>query len=103
MRRALILIERAVACPPVCDASTPIYSRFADGPNTASDRFQRRARQTSIEKGMNMLWTAAVVLMVLWALGLATSHTLGGFLHVLLILAVVAVVVRLVQGRKAIP
>jgi hypothetical protein len=48
-----------------------------------------------------MLWTIAVILLVLWALGFATSYTMGGLVHILLILAVVAVVVRLIQGRKA--
>jgi flagellar biogenesis protein FliO len=66
-------------------------------------RFQRRMRQTSVEKGMNMLWTIAVVLLALWVLGFATSYTMGGLIHILLILAVVAVVVRLIQGRRAIP
>jgi len=47
-----------------------------------------------------MLWTLAVVLLVLWGLGLATSYTLGGLIHILLVLAVVAVVVRLIQGRR---
>jgi len=52
---------------------------------------------------MNMLWTVAVVLIVLWALGFATSYTMGGLIHILLILAIVAVVVRLIQGRKVLP
>ena len=47
-----------------------------------------------------MLWTIFVVLLVLWLLGLVTSYTLGGFIHVLLILALVAIVVQLVQGRR---
>ena len=47
-----------------------------------------------------MLYTIAVVLLVLWLLGLVTSYTLGGFIHVLLVLAVVAVVINLIQGRK---
>lgn len=47
-----------------------------------------------------MLWTVAVVLLVLWALGLLTSFTLNGFIHVLLLLAVIAVVVNLVGGRR---
>ncbi len=47
-----------------------------------------------------MLWTVAVILLVLWALGLVTSYTLGGFVHVLLIVAVVVVLVRIIQGRK---
>ena len=52
---------------------------------------------------MNMLWTIAVILFVLWALGLATSYTMGGLVHILLVLAVVVVVVRLIQGRRALP
>ena len=47
-----------------------------------------------------MLWTLAVLFLVLWGVGLATSYTLGGFIHILLILAVIAVVVRLIQGRR---
>ncbi len=47
-----------------------------------------------------MLWTICVVLLVLWALGIATSYTLGGFIHVLLVLAVIVVLVRVIQGRK---
>jgi asparagine N-glycosylation enzyme membrane subunit Stt3 len=47
-----------------------------------------------------MLWTIAVILMVLWALGLVTSYTMGGFIHILLILAVVVVLIRVIQGRK---
>lgn len=49
-----------------------------------------------------MLWTVALVLIVLWALGLVTSYTLGGFIHILLVLAIVAVLVRVIGGRKAI-
>jgi hypothetical protein len=47
-----------------------------------------------------MLWTIAVLLIVLWALGLVTSYTLGGFIHILLVVAVVAVLVRVIQGRR---
>lgn len=48
-----------------------------------------------------MLWTVAVVLLVLWALGLVTSTSLGGFIHILLVLAVIAVLVSIIQGRRA--
>ena len=48
-----------------------------------------------------MLYTLAVILLVLWLLGLVTSYTLGGFIHVLLVLAVIAVVINLINGRKA--
>ena len=47
-----------------------------------------------------MLWTIALILIVLWLLGLVTSTTLGGFIHVLLVVAVVVVLVRAIQGRK---
>jgi hypothetical protein len=47
-----------------------------------------------------MLWTVALVLVALWILGLVTSYTVGGFVHILLIAAVVIVVFRVIQGRK---
>ena len=47
-----------------------------------------------------MLWTIVVVLLVLWLLGLVTSYTLGGFIHVLLVIAIIVVVIRLIQGRR---
>jgi Family of unknown function (DUF5670) len=47
-----------------------------------------------------MLWTIFVVLVVLWLLGIVTSYTMGGFIHILLLLAVVVLVVRLFQGRS---
>ena len=46
-----------------------------------------------------MLWTVAVILLVLWALGLVGSYTIGGFIHLLLVAAIVLVAIRLVQGR----
>lgn len=47
-----------------------------------------------------MLWTLAVVMLILWLLGLITAHTMGGFVHVLLVLALVVVLVRVIQGRR---
>ena len=47
-----------------------------------------------------MLWTIAVLLVILWALGMVTSYTLGGFIHLLLLLAAVSIIVRLIQGRR---
>ncbi|MEO5988578.1 MAG: lmo0937 family membrane protein [Candidatus Eisenbacteria bacterium] len=49
-----------------------------------------------------MLWTIAVVLVVLWLLGMVTSYTVGGFIHILLALAIVAVLIRVIQGRKVV-
>jgi hypothetical protein len=49
-----------------------------------------------------MLWTIALILLVLWALGLVSSVTMGGFIHLLLIAAIVLVLVRLIQGRRVV-
>ncbi|MBK6577529.1 MAG: lmo0937 family membrane protein [Sandaracinaceae bacterium] len=47
-----------------------------------------------------MLWTIAVILLVLWAVGLVTSYTMGGFIHILVVLAIIVVLVRVIQGRR---
>ena len=47
-----------------------------------------------------MLWTIAVVLIILWLLGFVSSYTMGGFIHVLLVIAIVVVLIRIIQGRK---
>jgi hypothetical protein len=47
-----------------------------------------------------MLWTIFVILLVLWLLGMVTSTTLGGFIHVLLVIAIVVVIIRVIQGRR---
>lgn len=47
-----------------------------------------------------MLWTIALILTVLWLLGLVSSYTMGGFIHILLVLAVVVVLLRIIQGRR---
>lgn len=49
-----------------------------------------------------MLWTIFVILLVLWLLGVVTSYTMGGFIHILLVLAIVVVLVRVLQGRRPI-
>ena len=47
-----------------------------------------------------MLWTIFVILLVLWLLGLVSSYTLGGFIHILLVIAIVVLIVQLIQGRR---
>ncbi len=47
-----------------------------------------------------MLWTVFATLVILWLLGIVTSHVFGGFIHILLVLAVVAVLIRIIQGRN---
>jgi hypothetical protein len=49
-----------------------------------------------------MLWTVFVVLLILWALGMVSSYTLGGFIHLLLVIAIVVVLIRIIQGRRPI-
>jgi hypothetical protein len=48
-----------------------------------------------------MLQTLAIVLVILWLLGYVSSYTMGGFIHILLVIAIIAILVRLIQGRKA--
>ena len=52
-----------------------------------------------VAEGNKMLGTIAVILIILWLLGLVTSYTMGGFIHILLVIAVVMILVRLIQGR----
>ena len=49
-----------------------------------------------------MLWTIFVILLILWLLGMVSSYTLGGFIHILLVLAVVVLLVRIIQGRSVV-
>lgn len=49
---------------------------------------------------MDLLWTVAVILAILWLLGVVTSYTLGGFVHILLVLAVIVILIRVIQGRR---
>jgi len=54
----------------------------------------------AVEKEAAMLWTIALVLLTLWAVGLVSSVTMGGFIHLLLVAAIVVVLVRVIQGRR---
>lgn len=49
-----------------------------------------------------MLWTIFVILLILWLLGIVTAYTLGGFIHILLVIAIVVVLIRIIQGRRPI-
>jgi hypothetical protein len=71
-------------------------------------------RQTAKQEGKNsrcivlvasevhMLWTIFVILLILWLLGLVTSYTLGGFIHILLVVALVVVIIQIIQGRRVV-
>ncbi|HEX7580601.1 MAG TPA: lmo0937 family membrane protein [Thermoanaerobaculia bacterium] len=49
-----------------------------------------------------MLWTIFVILLVLWALGMVTSYTMGGFIHILIVVAIVILLINLIQGRRVV-
>jgi hypothetical protein len=61
---------------------------------------REETQQDGFYKELNMLWTIFVILLIMWALGLATSYTLGGFVHILLVIALVMLVINLIQGRR---
>jgi hypothetical protein len=77
-------------------ASDGVARRRSD--QDGSDR-RRWARQDRAG-GTDMLWTVAVVLIVLWLLGMVTSHAMGGFIHVLLVLAIIVVLLRVIRGDR---
>jgi Family of unknown function (DUF5670) len=54
------------------------------------------------KEGSTMLWTIFVILLILWLLGLVSGYTLGGFVHILLVIAVVVLIIRLIQGRSVV-
>jgi hypothetical protein len=49
---------------------------------------------------VDLLWTIAVILIILWLLGMVSSYTLGGFVHILLVLAIIVILIRVIQGRR---
>ncbi len=71
---------------------------------TESVQFVCESPQTQVNscRASAMLMTIAVVLLVLWLLGLVSAYTMGGFIHILLVLAIVVVLVQVIQGRKVV-
>ena len=62
----------------------------------------RRLKRLSAQEETQMLWTIFVILLVLWLVGLVSSYTMGGFIHLLLVLAIVVLVINLLTGRRAV-
>ena len=75
----------------------PLSARFPRRPAAACDE-----RCSITERNVTMLWTIAVLLLAMWLLGMITSYTLSGFIHILLVVAVIAVLIRLIQGRRTV-
>ena len=66
----------------------------------AGPKRQRRAKLLFKEPSVDLLWTIAVILIILWLLGMVSSYTLGGFVHILLVLAIIVILIRVIQGRR---
>jgi Family of unknown function (DUF5670) len=77
-------------------ASSPVRQSHTE------DREESINRKESICRREAMLWTIFVILLVLWLLGVVSSYTLGGFIHILLVIALVVLVIQLVTGRRAV-
>jgi predicted ferric reductase len=60
-----------------------------------------RASRGAPTKGHAMLYTVAVILIILWLLGLVSSYTMGGLIHILLVIAIIVILLRVISGRKA--
>src|ERR1051326_486917 len=90
----------------MCESAPKGSARFPLGSarvrsSAASSWWQAPACGSGVaRKGDDMLWTIALVLIVLWVLGVVSSYTLGGLVHVLLVIAVVVILIRVLQGRK---
>jgi len=80
--------RRCVRCRADAPASVPLYSNYY------------RFIADLLTETVIMLVTVAVILLILWALGLVSSYTLGGFIHILLVVALVVIVIRVIQGRR---
>jgi hypothetical protein len=76
-------------------AHSVLYRREGEGDGA-------NARRLVYAKGTIMLWTIAVILIILWLLGMVTSYTMSGFIHILLVVAIIAVLVRVISGRSPI-
>jgi len=74
-----------------------VLLRSATGTEFALENVSARAPTTEEEK---MLWTICVILVVLWLLGMVSSYTMGGFIHVLLVVAIIVVLLNVIQGRR---
>jgi hypothetical protein len=70
------------------------------GPNPPAQCGRVQAGIIIIRRSAGMLWTIFVILLVLWLLGMVSSYTLGGYIHILLVVAIVVVLIRVIQGRN---
>jgi hypothetical protein len=79
------------------------WSAYSLGRFNAGKSDRSRKSVSVKEEFMDLLMTVGIILLVLWLLGLVTSYTLGGFIHILLVLAIIVILIRVIQGRRPIP
>src|SRR5581483_1524133 len=85
----------------ICPSIGHLPSAHALARGVRTDTAKRGAVVTSTtEEANRMLWTIFVILLVLWAIGMVSSYTLGGFIHLLLLVAIAVVLIRIIQGRR---
>ena len=78
-----------------------IFVHFLENDLLRAPKIDFNGRTHSVvRKESNMLWTICVILLILWLLGLVSGYTMGGVIHILLIIALIVIVVRFLQGRK---
>jgi hypothetical protein len=90
---------------PILKCFFPIFDLRRDREEGASPQkfpFRGLGFYGSISKVVPMLYTIAVVLIILWLLGVVSSYTMGGFIHILLVIAIIVILLRVVSGRNAV-
>jgi hypothetical protein len=98
-------LHRAAAAHGVFDEELAIGAVVQRGEQPEHATWRQRVSDCGSERIVRrraMLWTIFVILLVLWLLGVVSSYTLGGFIHILLVLALVVLVIQLVSGRRAV-
>src|SRR6187455_356131 len=100
LKTAVLAQKRAVSTRDMAHAgpNLPALGWVTPAPRGTAGHWRLTEREE-----VAMLWTIFVILLVLWLLGVVTSYTLGGFIHVLLVIAVIVIVIRLIQGRRPLP
>jgi hypothetical protein len=92
--------RRSRASSPIAPMRACALHDVASSGSVRREARSRAPRDASVEA--NMLWTIFVVLMVMWLLGMVSSYTLGGFIHLLLVLAIAVVLIDIIRGRRAV-
>jgi hypothetical protein len=89
---------------PAQRVQTPVHAGIPSAPasSIACPRRPAASEKAHGTQGEPMLWTIFVILLVLWLLGLVTSYTLGGFIHILLVVAIAVLLIQLISGRRAV-